>query len=140
MDPSPFRGYRILGEVGRGAMGVVHRAYDEARGEVVALKTLLHADPGLLYRLKKEFRTLRDLSFENVVQLHDLVVEGDRCFFTMEYLEGEDFLTHVRRDPRHLRPALVGLARGLQAIHAAGLLHRDVKPTNVIVTPGGRVV
>ena len=140
MNDPTFRGYRILEELGRGGMGVVYRAFDEGRGEVVALKTLLHPDPSLLYRLKQEFRTLADLAFPNVVGLYDFVTDDEQSFFTMELVEGSDFLEHVRGRPERLRPALRQLATGLAAIHGAGKLHRDVKPTNVLVATDGRVV
>ena len=77
-------------------MGVVHRARDVERAEVVALKTMTRLDPGrALLRFKREFRALADISHPNVVQLYELFSEGDLWFFTMELVDGCDFLTWI---------------------------------------------
>jgi hypothetical protein len=76
-------------------MGVVHRARDTERGEVVALKTMTHLDPAALLRFKREFRALADISHPNVVQLYELFSEGDHWFFTMELVDGGDLLTWI---------------------------------------------
>jgi tetratricopeptide (TPR) repeat protein len=135
-----FPGYGIRGELGRGGMGVVYRAFDERRGEVVALKTLLWGDPAALYRFKQEFRGFADLSHRNLVSLHELVSDGRAWFFTMELVEGAPFLEWVREERERLRPALAQLLDGLAALHASGRVHRDVKPSNVLVAKDGRVV
>jgi tetratricopeptide (TPR) repeat protein len=140
-------------------MGVVYEALDEERGETVALKTVPTPDAEAIYRTKQEFRALADLEHPNLVQLYDLVVEDGACFFTMELVRGEGLLPHCSRfraidpaaatldgklgprfDEGRLRDAFGQLARGLAALHAAGRIHRDVKPPNVLVTEAGRVV
>jgi hypothetical protein len=144
-------------------MGIVYRAIDHRRGHVVALKVLPYAEPAAIYRFKQEFRALADLTHANLVTLYELVAEGQRWFFTMEFVEGVDFLTHVRPDlPSleratpfdtsgaadglserwldRLRQAVRQLGEGVVALHRAGILHRDIKPQNVRVTPLGRVV
>jgi serine/threonine protein kinase/tetratricopeptide (TPR) repeat protein len=86
----------VEGHLGEGGMGVVHRARDTERAEVVALKTMTRLDPGALLRFKREFRALADISHPNVVQLYELFSEGGFWFFTMELVDGCDFLTWIR--------------------------------------------
>ncbi|MCU0668485.1 MAG: AAA family ATPase [Myxococcota bacterium] len=139
----PGQRYELRGVVGRGAMGVVHRAWDRVARREVALKTLRVWDPEDLYRLKKEFRSIADVTHPNLARLHELVSHDDVCFLTMELVHGRDFVGWSRapgRSADELREALRQLAQGLDALHAAGLLHRDIKPTNVLVEAGGRVV
>ncbi len=155
--------FTLLRRLGAGGMGVVFEAYDEERGELVALKTMRRVDPASLVRFKQEFRTLCDITHPNLVNLNQLFAVEDRWFFTMELVDGSDFLTYVSSGPRQqatescpdgiavsaagivahqsrLRDALIQLAEGVHALHAAGKLHRDIKPTNVLVTNDGRVV
>ncbi|MFN8545978.1 MAG: AAA family ATPase [Candidatus Binatia bacterium] len=152
-SPAPPRAerYRLGYPIGHGTMGVVYRAYDTELGREVALKTLRRPDPEDLYRLKREFRALADLGHPNLVHLFDLVVDETRSFITMELVTGTDLVTHVRGADAgtgalapdgvaRLRAALRQLVAGLSALHDAGKLHRDVKPSNVLVTTAGRVV
>jgi len=106
-----FRGtnrFVVEGSLGEGGMGTVHRARDVERGEVVALKTMSRLEPEALLRFKREFRALTDISHPNVVQLYELFSESDSWFFTMELVDGWDFLTWVRsslsRPPPAMRP------------------------------------
>jgi eukaryotic-like serine/threonine-protein kinase len=92
--------------LGEGGMGVVYRARDLRRSSFVALKTMTRLDPTALLRFKKEFRALADIAHPGVVQLYELFAEGDQWFFTMELLEGTDFVSHVRGALRHSGPQL----------------------------------
>jgi tetratricopeptide (TPR) repeat protein len=152
--------YEILGELGQGELGVVYRAYSPRLGRVVALKTLRQIDPDRLNRLKREFRALSDVSHPNLVTLYELVAEGDTCFFSMELIEGVDFLRYVRygvgneasegtaADADSLTPlrlirlrwSLAQLASAVVALHGAKVLHRDIKPSNILVTAEERLV
>ncbi|MCA9662088.1 MAG: serine/threonine-protein kinase PknK, partial [Myxococcales bacterium] len=88
--------FEIRRRLGAGAMGVVFEAYDRERDRIVALKTLPNAEANALYRFKREFRTLADISHPNLVNLYELFIEPEHCFFTMEVVNGESFLTYVR--------------------------------------------
>jgi len=140
--------------IGAGGMGSVYEA-QAPDGTVVALKFIGDASPERLYRFKREFRALSGIVHPNLVELYELLqVDQDgqsSVFFTMERLHGEHFVAAVRRGHppgggldeagvRRLQDGLVGLASGLACIHRHGLVHRDVKPSNVMITAGGRVV
>jgi hypothetical protein len=138
--------FSLVRQVGAGGMGAVYEVHDSVRDEVVALKTLLRASAAGLYRLKREFRSLVDVTHPNLVCLYELFVEDDRCFFTMELVRGLNFVDYAReseRGPRfteRLIPAIRQLIDGVSALHQRGKLHQDIKPSNVLVTREGRVV
>ena len=145
---APRLGAYSLGRMlGHGGMGVVHQATGP-RGEQVAIKTLRAIDPAAIERLKHEFRSVADLHHPNLVTLHELGHETrqgsgtDEWFIVMELVPGVGFDQHLRPpvDEASLRDATIQLVRGLHTLHRAGRLHRDLKPGNVLVTPGGRVV
>jgi hypothetical protein len=135
-------------------MGVVYEAFDIRRNTRVALKTLPVVEASALDLFKREFRSLTGILHPNLLQLFELFAEDDTWFFTMELIQGVDFLWHVRpgirdlsRDPAgrlpldqtRLRSAFRQLADAVRHLHSAGKLHRDLKPSNVLVTAQGRV-
>jgi serine/threonine protein kinase len=149
--------FRLLQKLGQGGMGTVHRAFDSLLGHEVALKAIDPARPDDLYRLKREFRLLADLEHPNLVRLHELFVGPTSAFFTMELLHGSDFCRFIQGPPREtagirrktpptacdfplLRKVARQLAFALSAVHAAGKLHRDVKPSNILISSAGRLV
>jgi serine/threonine protein kinase len=88
--------FRIIEPIGEGGMGVVYRAFDERRGTQVALKVLRKTNPNALYRFKQEFRSLAGVSHPNLLPLYELATEGQDWFFTMELVDGVDFVSYVR--------------------------------------------
>ncbi len=136
--------YRILGELGRGGMGVVFEAVHQKRGNRVALKALPNLTGSLLHRFKREFRSVSKINHPNLIGLHTLETDGGQWFFTMDLIDGETFLQYVRPsgvlDVSRLRLALPQLVRGVMAIHAEHIFHRDLKPSNVMVNRDGQLV
>ena len=184
--------FELRERLGEGGMAVVYRAWDRTLGKEVALKRMHEIGAMQAHRLKAEFRARSALQHRSLVQLFELVIDGDDCFFTMELVEGTDLESWVRHgasgpprvtsegspvvseprtattvegperagEPRssgraashgrrptldsaalaRLRAALSELCVGLSLLHDAAIVHRDVKPANVRVTPSGRVV
>lgn len=131
--------------LGEGAFGIVYRVFDKQRNSTVALKTLRCMDAAHLSRLKREFRTLVDLVHPNLVQLYELFGDDQTWFFTMELIEGVDFLSYVRPHGvidswDRIREVMAQVTLGVQALHASARLHRDLKPSNVMVSNAGRVL
>jgi serine/threonine protein kinase len=133
--------FEIVGALGQGAYGLVLHAIDRQRHMPVALKLLRQAEVAGLATFKQEFYTLADLHHPNIIILYELFAADPPWFFTMELLEGAThFQSYIQAHPEKLREALGQLALGVAALHAAGKLHRDLKSSNVLVTPAGRVV
>ncbi|WP_165073888.1 serine/threonine-protein kinase [Paludisphaera rhizosphaerae] len=137
-------GYDVLDVLGSGGMGTVFKAFDRKSRRMVAMKTMNRANAAALLRFKHEFRSLLDVVHPNLVNLYELLSDGENWFLTMELLDGVDFLTYIREPGAdrvgRIRAAIRRLADGVQALHEAGKLHRDIKPSNVMVTRDGRVV
>ena len=138
--------YRIIGRIGRGGMGEVYRADDLTMGQSVALKFLppdVARNPRWLERLRSEVRLARTVTDPHVCRVHDLVEHEGESFIAMEYVDGEDLASLLRRIGRLPRDKAVQLARqlcqGLAAAHDQGVLHRDLKPANVMIDGRGQV-
>lgn len=137
--------YKLERVVGAGAMGVVFEAFDKRTSQRVAIKTLATRDAEALRGLKREFRTVADLVHPNLAQAFELAFDENVPYLVMEFIDGVDFLRHVtepggRCNVPRLRDALLQLVRGVEALHRAGYSHLDLKPANVLVERGGRVV
>jgi len=143
---TPFLGtarYRVCRCLGEGGFGVVYEVVDLELGRQLALKTLKPRREGFgasMLRFKSEFRSVADLAHRNIVGLHELSTEDGRWFFTMDLIRGTSFLDHVAGSMSRLRAALRQLVGAVIALHGAGVVHRDLKPQNVLVEPSGRVV
>ncbi|HYJ33028.1 MAG TPA: protein kinase [Candidatus Binatia bacterium] len=135
--------YRILRPLGAGGMGEVFLAEDEKLGRRVALKFLPRmeaADPERRERLKREARALASLSHPGIAAIHALEEHDGRLFLVMEYIEGETLGERLARRPLPV-PELIDraltLAEALAHAHGRGVIHRDIKPGNVLITPEG---
>jgi HAMP domain-containing protein len=137
--------YEIQGVLGRGGMGVVYRAHDRDLDDAVAIKTLrveaLSADPSLLDRFKQEIRLARRITHPNILRTHDLGESGGLRYLSMEFVKGLTLKQLV--EAGDILPTPVGLriakqiCAGLAAAHEVGVIHRDIKPQNIIIEATG---
>jgi HAMP domain-containing protein/predicted Ser/Thr protein kinase len=141
---SVFSGrYDVLGTIGKGGMGVVYRARDRQLDEVVALKVLrsevLKEDPTLLDRFKQEIKLARRITHRNVLRTHDFGETQGTPYISMEYLEGVTLKDLIRGKGALPLPVGLRIAKqmclGLEAAHQEGVVHRDIKPQNMLIIP-----
>ena len=138
--------YEILEELGRGGMGVVYKGHDHDLCRPVAIKALgeqFANDEILIKRFMREARGAASLNHPHIIQIYFIGDREGRPYFAMEYVEGETLGQLIRREkiipPRRAAEILLETASGLASAHAAGIIHRDVKPANIMLTREGIV-
>ncbi len=138
--------YELIQEVGRGSMGSVYKAHDPSIGRLVALKTIstsLVGNTDLLERFYREAQSAGGLQHPNIVTIYELGQEGETPFIAMEFLEGQSLENVIERRANlslsHKVGLIVPVVRALEFAHSRGVVHRDVKPANVMLTKDGTV-
>jgi formylglycine-generating enzyme required for sulfatase activity/tRNA A-37 threonylcarbamoyl transferase component Bud32/tetratricopeptide (TPR) repeat protein len=144
----------MIGKIGRyeleairgvGGMGAVYKAFDPQLKRTVAIKEVISdllRDPRTVRRFEEEARLLAQIADPRVVTLYDFFQEGGKTYMVMEYVEGEPlsaFVKEPRLGPVEIHAILLDIAHGLRAVHAQGVVHRDIKPTNILLTPDRKV-
>ncbi len=143
--------YQVIKLLGAGGMGEVYHAWDQELAVAVALKIIrpeAAAEPeaaaDLHRRFKRELLLARQVTHKNVVRIHDMGEVGGVKYITMPYIPGDDLAAILRREGKLTVPRALGIARqvaaGLSAAHEAGVVHRDLKPPNVMIDPEGNAV
>lgn len=144
--PDTFPGYRVVALVGHGGMGAVYRAIQLSMDREVAIKVLLRkyaTVPRFVARFTREAEALAALSHPNIVAVIDRGCVGDRYYFVMEYVHGRTLRYLIRNGQVTVRSAVelaIQICRALEAAHAAGVVHRDIKPGNILTQDDGGVV
>jgi len=138
--------YEILQMLGRGGMGAVYKARDKELDRIVALKLIrpeLARNPEILRRFKQELILARQVTHKNVIRIFDLGQSDGIKFITMDFVEGQDLrallLEKGKFPPEQAARTMLQICRALEAAHSEGVIHRDLKPQNIMVDPGGRV-
>ncbi|MBI3411638.1 MAG: protein kinase [Planctomycetes bacterium] len=141
--PARVAGYDILGELGRGGMGVVYKARQPGANRVVALKMVLasgHVDAETLARFQLEAEAVAGLQHPNIVQLYEVGEEGGCPFFSLEYIDGDSLgkkIDGVPQPPKDSARLVQCLAEAMHLAHQRGIIHRDLKPANILLTQDG---
>ena len=138
--------YQVIEELGRGGMGLVYKVFDREVGEKVALKLIapeIAADGETIARFRNELKLARTISHKNVCRMYDLGQDDGADYITMEYVPGEDLKSFIRRSGRLTVNKAVGIAaqvcEGLAEAHRRGVVHRDLKPQNIMIDHEGNV-
>ncbi len=142
---STFAGrYEVIEELGKGGMGRVYKVFDKKIKEAVAMKLLkpeIAADEKTIERFSNELKFARKISHRNVCRMYDLGQEGTTFFITMEYVPGEDLKSFIKRSGHLTEAKAVSVAKqiceGLAEAHHLGVLHRDLKPQNIMIDRDG---
>ncbi|MHC4471502.1 MAG: serine/threonine-protein kinase [Planctomycetota bacterium] len=145
--PRTFGDYTLLRVLGRGRHGVVYEAVQRSLGRTVALKVLrmgIDTAPETYLRFQREAKACAQVRHENIVEIYEASQVDQQPFYAMSLVRGRTLGDLVRSgeapEPADLCRGLAGIADALHALHAEGIIHRDVKPSNVVVTPEGRMV
>ena len=140
------RRFEIIEEVGRGGMGAVYKAYDPQVDEVVAVKVLrpeIASEPEVVERFKNEIKLARQVAHRHVCRTYDIGQDGLMVFISMEYVAGEDLKSFIRRSGHINEAKAVDITRqvaeGLAEAHRLGVIHRDLKPQNIMIDRQGNV-
>lgn len=144
--------YKVLSELGRGSMGVVYKCFDEEAGIEIALKTLtgqLAEDERHIANIRDNFQLIYNLHHPNIASTNNLEFDNHRgCYYLlMECCYGEDLRRYLRRhcrmgEPLRLKevlPVIQQVASALDYAHGKGVIHRDVKPGNIMISPSGEL-
>jgi branched-chain amino acid transport system substrate-binding protein len=138
--------YEIKAEIGKGGMGIVYLGYDPLLDRQVAIKVLaphLVWEEGFVERFLREARAAARIKHPNIVTIHDVGQEGDQFYFVMEYLAGQTLAEHIRErgplPPSEVESILRPVADAVDYAHQHGLVHRDIKPGNIVIDPTGQV-
>lgn len=138
--------YQVLQELGRGGMGIVYQAYDKQLKEQVALKIispLFGNDPDAVERLKREVSSARRISHNNVIRIFDIGESSGLHFVSMEYFAGTSLRDYVKRNGAlsliQAKNIVLQICDGLQAAHAQGVIHRDLKSHNIIINAANHI-
>jgi serine/threonine-protein kinase len=138
-----FGSYELLGEIGRGGMGVVYKARQKGLDRIVAVKMILAshiASPEYVSRFQEEARAAAGLRHPHIVQIHDVGQVHGQHFFAMEYIEGMSLADRIRQGPVAPEEAsrlLAKVARAVDHLHQHGIVHRDLKPSNILIDAAG---
>src|SRR5271168_658660 len=137
--------YEVVRLLGQGGMGAVYQAHDKELDRQVAIKVIradMAANPEILRRFKQELILARQITHKNVIRIFDLGQADGIKFITMEYIEGENLQSLLRTkkklEPTEAANILAQVCRALEAAHSEGVIHRDLKPQNIMVDKSGR--
>jgi serine/threonine protein kinase len=141
--PQEFGDYELIGEIGRGGMGVVYKARQKALDRTVAIKMILAghlASPEYLRRFQAEARAAARVSHSNIVHIHEVGQLRGQHFFVMEYVEGSNLAERIAAGPVEIKTAVrlvASVARAVDHLHQQGIIHRDLKPSNILLDARG---